>query len=140
MTAGAMPQSTKPRPAWHTELGTNMTTKNQSSGLPRRFLRPLLLLSLLRVGRSHGYELAESVRGFGLTVDMAGVYRELRAMEQRDLLESDWEPSQDGPERRVYELTATGAIAAEAAIVDLTMARDLLDAALANTSELVEKS
>lgn len=116
-----------------------MTTKNQTSGLPRRFLRPLLLLSLSRVGRSHGYELAESVRSFGLTVDMAGVYRELRAMEQRDLLDSSWEPSKDGPERRVYELTAAGSAAAEAAVADLTAARDLLAAALADTHELVKK-
>ncbi len=117
-----------------------MTTKNQASGLPRRFLRPLLLLSLLRVGRSHGYELAESVRGFGLTVDMAGVYRELRSMEQRNMLDSGWEPSKDGPERRVYELTAVGTAAAEAAIADLTVARDLLAAALADTNELVKKN
>lgn len=117
-----------------------MTTKGQAGGLPRRFLRPLLLLSLLRVGRSHGYELAESVRGFGLTVDMAGVYRELRAMEQRHMLDSGWEPSKDGPERRVYELTEAGIAAAKAAIADLTEARDLLAAALADTHELVEKS
>ncbi len=124
---------------------TTMTTSGkapttQSNGLPRRFLRPLLLLSLLRVGRSHGYELAEAVRSFGLTVDMAGVYRELRAMEQRDLLDSGWEPSKDGPERRVYELTAVGTEAAEAAIAELTVARDLLAAALADTNELVKKS
>lgn len=118
----------------------DMTTKNQASGLPRRFLRPLLLLSFSKVGRSHGYELAESVRAFGLNVDMAGVYRELRAMEQRDMLNSGWEPSQDGPERRVYELTAEGMVAAQAAIAELTVARDLLAAALADADVLTKKS
>ncbi|MGH1491432.1 MAG: PadR family transcriptional regulator [Acidimicrobiales bacterium] len=97
-------------------------------------------MSFSRVGRSHGYELAESVRSFGLNVDMAGVYRELRAMEQRDMLDSGWEPSQDGPERRVYELTADGMVAAQAAIAELTVARDLLAAALADADVLAKKS
>ncbi len=117
-----------------------MTTRKQASGLPRRFLRPLLLLSLTRVERSHGYELAETVRGFGLSIDMAGVYRELRTMEQRNVLDSTWEPSGDGPERRVYELTEEGQVAAETAIAELAVARDLLAAALAENNDLVKRS
>lgn len=115
--------------------------KNETSGgLPRRFLRPLLLLSLTRAGRSHGYELAEAVRDCGLSVDMAGVYRELRAMEQRNILASDWEPSDNGPERRVYELTIEGRRAAELAIAELEVARDLLIAALADTASVAGRS
>jgi len=110
------------------------------SGLPRRFMRPLLLLSLSRAGRSHGYELAEAVREFGLTVDMAGIYRELRAMEQRNILNSGWEPSENGPERRVYELTADGRAAARAAVAELTLARDLLTAALAGADQLAQSN
>lgn len=117
-----------------------MSTSNQTSGLPRRFLRPLLLLSLTRVNRSHGYELAETVRSFGLNVDMAGVYRELRTMEQRNILDSSWEPSEDGPERRVYELTAEGGLAAETAITELAVARDLLAAALAESNDLAKRT
>lgn len=117
-----------------------MATDNQTSGLPRRFLRPLLLLSLTRVGRSHGYELAEAVRGFGLSVDMAGVYRELRSMEHRNILESAWEPSEDGPERRVYQLTAEGEGAAETAVAELAVARDLLAVALADSHHLAKRS
>jgi DNA-binding PadR family transcriptional regulator len=105
-------------------------------GLPRRFLRPLLLLSLAQVRRSHGYELAEAVRACGLNVDMAGVYRELRALEQRAVLDSGWEPSENGPERRVYELTAEGRVVAATAIAELAVARDLLTAALADHEDL----
>lgn len=117
-----------------------MSTNNQTGVLPRKFLRPLLLLGLTRVGRSHGYELAEAVRGFGLSVDMAGIYRELRAMEQRNILASVWEPSEDGPERRVYELTTDGAAVAEQAVAELAIARDLLTAALAQSDELASRS
>ena len=130
----------KPRPAWPIALATIMSTSKQTSGLPRRFLRPLLLLSLTRLDQSHGYELAETVRNFGLSVDMAGVYRELRAMEQRDLLDSSWQPSEDGPERRVYGLTAEGMVAAENAISELATARDLLAAALAESDTLATRS
>jgi DNA-binding PadR family transcriptional regulator len=95
---------------------------------------------LTRVGRSHGYELAEAVRGFGLSVDMAGVYRELRSMEQRNILDSTWEPSEDGPERRVYQLTTEGEGAAKTAVAELTVARDLLAVALADSNDLAKRS
>jgi len=106
-----------------------MTTNNPSV-LPRRFLRPLLFLGLSQADRSYGYELAEAVRGFGLNIDMAGVYRELRSMEQKDLLSSEWEPSDNGPDRRVYMVTESGREAMTQAVADLELARDQLSAAL----------
>ena len=106
-----------------------MTTKSPSV-LPRRFLRQLLFLGLSQAERSYGYELAEAVRGFGLNIDMAGVYRELRSMEQKDLLSSEWEPSENGPDRRVYMVTELGREALAQAIADLELARDQLTAAL----------
>ena len=103
----------------------------QTTGaLPRRFLPQLLLLALGRQDRSYGYELAEAVRGYGLNIDMAAVYRELRNMELRDLLTSEWEPSSNGPDRRVYLVTAAGQIAQAEAISQLRQARDQLSTAL----------
>lgn len=101
-----------------------------TNALPRRFLRPLLFLALSQADRSYGYELAEAVRGFGLNIDMAGVYRELRSMEQKDLLSSEWEPSDNGPDRRVYMVTKSGREALAQAVADLQLARDQLTAAL----------
>ena len=106
-----------------------MPTKS-SSVLPRRFLRQLLFLGLSQSDRSYGYELAEAVRGYGLNIDMAGVYRELRSMEQKDLLSSEWEPSDNGPDRRVYMVTPEGSEALDQAVADLRLARDQLSAAL----------
>lgn len=104
--------------------------------LPRRFLRQLLFLALSGSDRSYGYELAEAVRRYGLAIDTAGVYRELRSMERRDLLSSEWEPSENGPDRRVYMMTDAGAVERDQAIDGLRVARDQLTAALADVDVL----
>ena len=71
----------------------------------------------------------------GFAVDLAGVYRELRSLEQRDLLTSEWEPSKNGPDRRVYMMTDAGRDARAEAIVSLGEARDRLTAALEQASQ-----
>ena len=102
----------------------------QSEGLPRRFLPAFLLLSLERDGTSYGYELYETVRSLGLTVDLAAVYRALRTMQQRELVTSEWVRSLSGPDRRLYSLTDSGTGAARAAAAELATVRDGLVAAL----------
>jgi DNA-binding PadR family transcriptional regulator len=104
------------------------TEKNE--GLPRRFLPAFLLLSLERDGTSYGYELCETVKALGLSVDLAAVYRGLRTMQQRDLVTSQWVPSLSGPDRRLYSLTGSGQLAAQDAARDLATVRDGLVAAL----------
>lgn len=76
--------------------------------LPRNFLRPRLLLALAtRPG--HGYELLAELSPTGSErIDPGGMYRSLRAMEAEGLVGSAWEPSTEGPARRVYTITATG--------------------------------
>ena len=101
-----------------------------SEGLPRRFLPAFLLLSLDREGTSYGYELYETVRSLGLSVDLAAVYRSLRTMQQRDLVTSAWVVSDSGPDRRLYSVTDSGRAAAAAAADELALVRDGLTAAL----------
>lgn len=98
--------------------------------LPRRFLRPFLLLTLAASARRHGYELFETVTRLGVAVDLAGVYRDLRTMEQRDLVTSHWLPSELGPDRRVYELTTLGVEHADAAAAEMSIAHAQLGSAL----------
>ena len=79
-----------------------------SSGLPKDFLRPCLLL-LLREGEAHGYELAENLGPFGFDhSDPGALYRALRRLEADGLVGSDWTPSEAGPRKRVYSLTERG--------------------------------
>ena len=76
--------------------------------LPRNYLRPCLLL-LLAEGTSHGYELLDQVGELGLDrVDPGGLYRSLRAMDEKGLVRSSWEPSMTGPACRTYTLTDEG--------------------------------
>ncbi len=129
-----MATANKPKPQ-----KSSSATERTEGVLPRRFLRQLLFLALGRNDRSYGYELAEAVREHGLAIDLAGVYRELRALEQRDLLSSEWEPSKNGPDRRVYVMTEAGREARAEAIESLRQARDHLTDAL-NASEADETS
>ena len=79
------------------------------AALPRNFLRPCVLL-LLREAPAHGYDLLERLRAFGFTrSDPGGLYRALRALEEEGLVRSAWEPSPQGPDRRIYEITRAGA-------------------------------
>lgn len=121
-----------------TDKSAQKSTRNPTQSdfvLPRRFLRPLLFLAFGRSERFYGYQLAEAVRQNGLAVDLAGVYRELRALEKSDLLWSEWEPSQNGPDRRVYMMTIAGEAAREEAIASIRQARDQLSSALDRASE-----
>jgi len=106
------------------------SAKSVPIGLPRPFLRPLLMISLAK-GPSHGYELTERLQTQGLhMVDTAAIYRMLRGMEHESLVESWWETSASGPHRRVYILTALGQAEARDQVKELTTIRGLLDEAL----------
>jgi DNA-binding PadR family transcriptional regulator len=101
-----------------------------AEGLPRRFLGAFLLLGLERDGTSYGYELYETVKSLGLSVDLAAVYRGLRNMQQRDLVTSQWVSSLSGPDRRLYSLTDSGRRAARDAAAELAAVSEGLVAAL----------
>ena len=80
-----------------------------SSGLPKDFLRPCLLLLLREDGEAHGYELLESVCAFGFDrSDPGALYRSLRRLEKDGLVQSGWRDSATGPRKRVYSLTEGG--------------------------------
>ena len=68
------------------------------------------LLCLLRTGSKHGYSLVEELQEFGFEqpLDISVFYRNLRSMEQRELVNSSWEESDYGPNKRVYEITKEG--------------------------------
>lgn len=74
----------------------------------RSMLQPFLLL-LIHQRPDHGYELIERLARMGVAdVEPGHAYRVLRALERERLLTSSWVPSDAGPARRRYELTAEG--------------------------------
>ena len=85
-----------------------MPTEPVSPTPPRNFLRACLLL-LLREQPAHGYGLLERLTSFGYDrSDPGAIYRALRGLEEEGLVHSAWEPSDAGPDRRIYELTRPG--------------------------------
>lgn len=105
--------------------------RERRGSLPRAYQRACLLI-LLSEGSAHGYELLEQVRRAGLAgAEAGGLYRCLRSMEEDRLVQSWWEPSQSGPPRRTYMLSATGLEAAADWAVGLGEVSDQLNALLA---------
>ncbi len=114
-----------------------MRTEPEAPALPKSFLRPCLLL-LLREQPAHGYELLERLRPLGFAGDdPGGLYRALRALERDGLVYSAWEPSQAGPNRRIYQLTRTGMEELHRRSKALVRARATLDVFLSRYGEFV---
>ncbi len=69
------------------------------------------LLMLLNEKTAHGYELAENLSYFGFETDeinLSTIYRNLRKMEEDCLVTSFWQEGEQGPQKRVYEITDRG--------------------------------
>ena len=105
--------------------------------LPRSFLRPCVLL-LLREAPAHGYDMLERLRAFGFAgSDPGGLYRALRGLEEEGLVRSAWEPSESGPDRRIYQLTRAGMEDLHAHVGALAETRRVLDRLLSRYEEFV---
>src|SRR5918994_3461901 len=75
-----------------------------------RFVEPSLLL-LLRERPMHGYELLEripEIAGEEVRVDVGNLYSILRALEEEEIVRSEWSADLPGPAKRTYELTEAG--------------------------------
>lgn len=104
-------------------------------GEVRGLLHPLLLL-LICERPGHGYDLIERLDRLGAGGAEPGqVYRVLRALERDRLVVSAWIPSESGPARRRYELTAEGLAALEAWMARLGRLRAVVGACLARWDE-----
>lgn len=69
------------------------------------------LLCLLKEEKSYGYSLIERLAEFGVDADSINIsiiYRRLRNMENDDLVISSWIESDQGPNKRIYEITDAG--------------------------------
>jgi poly-beta-hydroxybutyrate-responsive repressor len=82
-------------------------------GTPKNYLAAWLLVMLKR-SPLHGYEIMKELREeFGIACDPGTVYRTLRGLEGNALIISHWDAHDQGPARRVYELTVRGSEALE---------------------------
>lgn len=70
-----------------------------------------LLLSILAEGPSYGYAIIQRVQdltGGRLAWSTSTLYPVLHDMENRGLLRSEWQSSEEGPRRKYYHLTPKG--------------------------------
>lgn len=105
--------------------------------LPKNFLQPCILL-LLREQPAHGYELLERLQPLGFRRDDPGrLYRALRVLESDGLVHSAWEASEQGPDRRIYELTRAGMKSLHEQARALAETARLLESFLARYQEFV---
>jgi PadR family transcriptional regulator PadR len=66
------------------------------------------ILKIFRGKEFYGYEIHKKLASEGVGVEISRLYRVLNGMLRERLLESRWEKSQSGPEKRVYRLSGKG--------------------------------
>ncbi|MCY2925590.1 MAG: helix-turn-helix transcriptional regulator [Planctomycetota bacterium] len=92
-----------------------------------RFIQPAVLAILSR-GPVHGYRIVQDLGRMptfsGHRPDATGVYRFLKAMEDRRLVSSAWDLSESGPAKRLFDLTAQGTVCLERWAVTLEQYRE----------------
>lgn len=84
-----------------------MATVERSSLVLRGAL-DLCLLAILKDRAVYGYELSERLTDLGLPVAAGSVYPLLARLERQDLVGTELRPSERGPARKYYTLTAQG--------------------------------
>lgn len=76
-----------------------------------KLLQPNILI-LLAEKELHGYSVIQELEQKNLfpgeKVDNAGVYRTLKTLENRGMVEADWELGEENTPRKVYRITDTG--------------------------------
>lgn len=94
----------------HDARGTPVHRGWAPLGGRRRWMEPFVLM-LLAGGGAHGYAIIAQLEELGITggaVDVGQVYRTLRDLEEAGHVTSSWSNEPSGPQRREYQLTASG--------------------------------
>ena len=77
---------------------------------------PTLVLTALKSGPSHGYEIVKKLRESGVAKKLTEgqIYPILHKLEADGVIASEWVIQPTGPARKVYQLTARGTAELEA--------------------------
>ncbi|GAA1087121.1 PadR family transcriptional regulator [Tsukamurella spumae] len=80
-----------------------------SSAAWQRATLPLLILGVLETAPRHGYGVSAALVGVGLQpIKGAQLYPALVKLENDGAIVAEWEQSESGPARKVYQLTDSG--------------------------------
>ncbi|MGD9033903.1 MAG: helix-turn-helix transcriptional regulator [Desulfobacteraceae bacterium] len=76
------------------------------------FAAPWILLTIYNHEGTHGYEIKKILKSYmqdlGISMNITGLYRHLKILEQRGVLSSQWDTPEKGPAKRKYHLTQAG--------------------------------
>lgn len=76
------------------------------------FSAPWILLTISKHESIYGYELKKVLKGsmedLGIPMNITGLYRHLKFLENRGMLASEWDTSTAGPAKHRYFLTESG--------------------------------
>lgn len=76
------------------------------------FSAPWILLTLYLHAGIHGYELKKILKGYmedlGISMNITGLYRHLKLMEERGVVSSNWDTPNRGPAKKRFYLTESG--------------------------------
>jgi PadR family transcriptional regulator, regulatory protein PadR len=96
---------------------TSSTRSQVGQGKAERYMKPSLLLALREGHARYGYDLLMSIHEYGFVQGKAPpgmVYRHLRQLEEEGFVKSTWQTDDNGPARRIYDITPEGLDALEA--------------------------
>lgn len=120
----------------------NLSACPCAGGTLDRLIQPAILV-VLAEGPVHGYQLAARIRERfsrgGQDPDVSGIYRFLKAMEERGLVVSSWDLVERGPARRRYEITPAGKRCLALWVQTLQRYRDRVDDLLRAARNAVRK-
>jgi len=108
-----------------------------------RFMVPVIAVSLMKLGKAHGYQIAQEAAKLAVTegpMDAAGVYRVLRRMEAMGFVHSEWDTSGSGPAKREYMMSEEGMMQMERLMLKLRGISNELKSLLDTYDGLLEKS
>ena len=89
-------------------LGKSGDSGLPPKGTPKNYLVAWLLV-MLAEKNLHGYEITKELNEkFEVITDAGTVYRALRQLERDGRISSWWNPTEQGPPRRLYALTPQG--------------------------------
>ena len=97
-----------------------------------------IILCLLADGPQYGYQIAREVdqrTNGALRLREGSLYPMLHSLEHKGLLRATWRPSERGPARRYYRLTAKGRRAVNARVAEWRQFSRAMNAAIAGASD-----
>ncbi len=93
------------------------------------------VLALLSQGERYGFDLARTLADTGGLIASEGtIYPLLARLRRNGLVETTWRESTEGPPRRYYRLTDSGALALSSFVLHWKLFRDAVDRILEEAS------